>query len=59
MKAGFRTGDDAPMAVIELVDRDTNAKKIDVKKKPSENEDKTETQTSKKEESSKKVKPKK
>ena len=29
LKAGFRTGDDSPMAVIELVDRDTNAKKID------------------------------
>ena len=27
LKAGFRTGDDAPMAVIELVDRDINAKK--------------------------------
>ena len=27
LKAGFRTGDDAPMAVIELVDRDPNAKK--------------------------------
>tara|TARA_B100000945_G_C20301280_1_gene558170 strand:- start:256 stop:699 length:444 start_codon:yes stop_codon:yes gene_type:complete len=33
LKAGFRTGDDAPMAVIELVDRDTNAKKIDKPKK--------------------------
>ena len=29
LKAGFRTGDDAPMAVIELVDRDVNARKID------------------------------
>ena len=29
LKAGFRTGDDAPMAVIELVDRDLNAKKVD------------------------------
>ena len=29
LKAGFRTGDDAPMAVIELVDRDVNAKNID------------------------------
>ena len=29
LKAGFRTGDDAPMAVIELVDRDINAKKVD------------------------------
>ncbi len=33
LKAGFRTGDDAPMAVIELVDRDPNAKKIDKPKK--------------------------
>ena len=33
LKAGFRTGDDAPMAVIELVDRDENAKKIDKPKK--------------------------
>ena len=33
LKAGFRTGDDAPMAVIELVDRDLNAKKVDKPKK--------------------------
>ena len=33
LKAGFRTGDDAPMAVIELVDRDENAKKVDKPKK--------------------------
>ena len=33
LKAGFRTGDDAPMAVIELVDRDINAKKEDKPKK--------------------------
>ena len=33
LKAGFRTGDDAPMAVIELVDRDINARKIDKPKK--------------------------
>ena len=26
LKAGFRTGDDAPMAVIELVDRDEEAR---------------------------------
>ncbi|KEC54524.1 50S ribosomal protein L17 [Bartonella koehlerae] len=26
MKAGFRTGDNAPMAVVEFVDRDVNAK---------------------------------
>jgi len=33
IKAGFRYGDKAPMAVIEFVDRDTEAKKIDRKKK--------------------------
>ncbi len=33
LKAGFRTGDDAPMAVIELIDRDPNARKVDVPKK--------------------------
>ena len=29
MKAGFRYGDNAPMAVIEFVDRDVNAKGLD------------------------------
>ena len=33
IKAGFRYGDDAPMSIIELVDRDIQAKKIDIKKK--------------------------
>ena len=33
IRAGFRYGDDSPMAVIELVDRDVQAKKVDVKKK--------------------------
>ena len=33
IKAGFRYGDKAPMAVIEFVDRDVEAKKIDRKKK--------------------------
>ena len=33
LKAGFRTGDDAPMAVIELIDRNPEAKKIDKPKK--------------------------
>ena len=32
IKAGFRYGDNAPMAVIEFVDRDIEAKKIDKKK---------------------------
>ena len=36
IRAGFRYGDDAPMAIIELVDRDAQAKKVDVKKKPEE-----------------------
>ena len=36
IKAGFRYGDDAPKAIIELVDRDVQAKKVDVKKKPEE-----------------------
>jgi len=33
IKAGFRYGDTAPLAIIEFVDRDINAKKVDVKKK--------------------------
>ena len=33
IKSGFRYGDKAPMAVIEFVDRDVEAKKIDRKKK--------------------------
>ena len=33
IKAGFRYGDNAPMAIIEFVDRDLEAKKIDKKKK--------------------------
>ena len=36
IRAGYRYGDDAPMAVIELVDRDIEAKKVDVKKKAEE-----------------------
>ena len=36
IRAGFRYGDDAPMGIIELVDRDVQAKKIDIKKKPAE-----------------------
>ena len=33
IKAGFRYGDNAPMAIIEFVDRDIQAKKVDKKKK--------------------------
>ena len=36
IRSGYRYGDDAPMAVIELVDRDVQAKKIDIKKKTEE-----------------------
>tara|TARA_B100000575_G_scaffold195165_1_gene157752 strand:- start:57 stop:503 length:447 start_codon:yes stop_codon:yes gene_type:complete len=35
IKAGFRYGDNAPMAIIEFVDRDVNAKRVDKKKKES------------------------
>tara|TARA_X000000368_G_scaffold403954_1_gene379467 strand:+ start:118 stop:552 length:435 start_codon:yes stop_codon:yes gene_type:complete len=35
IKAGYRYGDKAPMAVIEFVDRDVEAKKVDKKKDPS------------------------
>ena len=47
LRAGYRYGDYAPMAIIELVDRDINAKKIDIKKKhedkPSKEDKKKET----------------
>ena len=33
IKAGFRYGDNAPLAVLEFVDRDVEAKKVDKKKK--------------------------
>jgi len=46
IRAGYRYGDDAPMAVIELVDRDIQAKKVDIKKKTTETEKpSTETKT--------------
>ena len=57
IRAGFRYGDDAPMAILELVDRDVNAKKVDIKKKKEEN-----TKTSKEDkipEPAKKIKAKK
>ena len=47
IRAGFRHGDDAPMAVIELVDRDPEAKKIDVKKPKAENKKKVDETSSK------------
>ena len=33
IKAGFRYGDNAPLAIIEFVDRDVEAKRLDRKKK--------------------------
>ena len=52
VRSGFRFGDDAPMAIIELVDRDVQAKKVDVQKKTDE------TQKSKAESQSKDIKQK-
>ena len=39
IKAGFRYGDNAPMAVIEFVDRDVEAKRVDRKKKETKTEE--------------------
>ena len=52
IKAGFRYGDNAPMAIIEFVDRDVEAKKVNKKKKttskePEKKEDKKPVTTSK------------
>ena len=38
IKAGFRYGDNAPMAIIEFVDRDVQAKRVDKKKNDSAKE---------------------
>ena len=43
IKAGFRYGDNAPMAVIEFVDRDVEAKRVDKKKKDPAKDQKKET----------------
>ncbi len=42
IKAGFRYGDNAPMAVIEFVDRDVEAKRVNNKKKDKLKENKEE-----------------
>ena len=57
IRAGFRYGDDAPLAVIELVDRAPQAKKIDVKKKTEISEKEPEKPKTK--DTEKKTKPKK
>ena len=49
IKAGFRYGDNAPMAVIEFVDRDLEAKKVD-KKKDTKKDTKKEAKKEEKEE---------
>ena len=38
IKAGFRYGDKAPMAVIEFIERDVEAKRVDKKKKETSKE---------------------
>ena len=40
IKAGYRYGDNAPLAIIEFVDRDVEAKRIDKKKKDPAKEEK-------------------
>ena len=40
VKAGFRYGDKAPMAIIEFVDRDVEAKKVDKKIKDTSKDNK-------------------
>ena len=57
IRAGFRYGDDAPMAIIELIDRDVQAKKVDIKKK-TEEKTKTPIETKSKD-TEKKIKAKK
>ncbi len=39
IKAGFRYGDNAPIAIIEFVDRDIDAKNVDKPKKAKETKD--------------------
>ena len=46
VKAGFRYGDNAPLAVIEFVDRDTEAKRKFKKKKSQDKPTKTEEKKS-------------
>ena len=47
IKAGFRYGDNAPMAVIEFVDRDIQAKRVDKKKKENIKDNKESTKDQK------------
>ena len=55
IRAGFRYGDNAPLAILEFVDRDISAKKVDVKiKNKAENKDKNEKEVDEKTSSPKK-----
>ena len=55
IRAGFRYGDNAPLAILEFVDRDVSAKKVDVKiKNKAENKDKNEKEVDEKTSSPKK-----
>lgn len=59
LKAGFRYGDAAPMAIIELVDRDVNAKKVvkpaaDVEEKATDKKEKSADEAEVKKESAEK-----
>ena len=49
IKAGFRYGDKAPMAIIEFVDRDVQAKRVDKKKKDTSKETKEASKDTKEE----------
>ena len=59
IRAGYRYGDDAPMAVIELIDRDFQAKKVDKKKKVTKTEETKPDLSLPPKDSAKKVKSKK
>ena len=45
IKAGFRHGDNSPKAIIEFVDRDIEAKKVDIKKKDKSIKDQKDKET--------------
>ena len=47
IKAGFRYGDNSPMAIIEFVDRNLEAKRVDRKKSKTEDKNKETSQTQK------------
>tara|TARA_Y100000590_G_C14882797_1_gene699646 strand:+ start:75 stop:515 length:441 start_codon:yes stop_codon:yes gene_type:complete len=47
IKAGYRYGDNAPMAIIEFIDRDVVAKRVDRKKNKTEDKNKETTATQK------------